>query len=386
MSTGGKLKMKAKKVLSLTFTFVAVMLSVIGLVLYYSSANFIVSSITSYLPFTVNSNIFLVIVGLLFLIIGIIDLAEGKAMPQWIMQLKLAVTTLISVTFLTVIFYIAPLWRITDTNIIAYEGANLFLHILAPIVAIFGFCLFDVETKIKWRWTSLLPLLVVVYGIVYGVLLITSRDLSLDIYNFVHAEGGTFDVFRMIVFIVIMLVGTFALTNLWWSLNLASFKHTEKKELRKKEKAETTSENVEPVKEEEKPVVVQKEEVKPVQSAPVAAAAAQQAKTESQPTAKVVTKPASQPAAANKPAPQPAPVKKVVTKPANNLYNGNTRTYHISTTKSLLGKWQVKLAGGEKAIKVCATQQEAIDFTRELVKSQGGSIRLHSLDGRIRKI
>ena len=386
MSTGGKLKMKAKKVLSLTFTFVAVMLSVIGLVLYYSDANFIVSSITSYLPFTVNSNIFLVIVGLLFLIIGIIDLVEGKAMPQWIMQLKLAVTTLISVTFLTVIFYIAPLWRITDTNIIAYEGANLFLHILAPIVAIFGFCLFDVETKIKWRWTSLLPLLVVIYGVVYGVLLITSRDLSLDIYNFVHEEGKSFDVFRMIVFIVIMLVGTFGLTNLWWSLNLASFKCSEKKANLKKEKEEAVSETAEPVKEEEKPVVAQKEEVKPVQSAPVAAAASQQAKTESQTTAKAVTKPVPQPVATNKPATQPAPVKKVVSKPANNLYNGNTRTYHISTTKSLLGKWQVKLAGGEKAIKVCATQQEAIDFTRELVKSQGGSIRLHSLDGRIRKI
>ena len=386
MSTGGKLKMKAKKVLSLTFTFVAVMLSVIGLVLYYSDANFIVSSITSYLPFTVNSNIFLVIVGLLFLIIGIIDLAEGKAMPQWIMQLKLAVTTLISVTFLTVIFYIAPLWRITDINIIAYQGANLFLHILAPIVAIFGFCLFDVETKIKWRWTSLLPLLVVIYGVVYGVLLITSRDLSLDIYNFVHEEGKSFDVFRMIVFIVIMLVGTFGLTNLWWSLNLASFKCSEKKANLKKEKEEAVSETAEPVKEEEKPVVAQKEEVKPVQSAPVAAVAAQQAKTESQTTAKTVTKPAPQPVATNKPATQPAPVKKVVSKPANNLYNGNTRTYHISTTKSLLGKWQVKLAGGEKAIKVCATQQEAIDFTRELVKSQGGSIRLHSLDGRIRKI
>lgn len=386
MSTGGKLKMKAKKVLSLTFTFVAVMLSVIGLVLYYSDANFIVSSITSYLPFTVNSNIFLVIVGLLFLIIGIIDLVEGKAMPQWIMQLKLAVTTLISVTFLTVIFYIAPLWRITDTNIIAYEGANLFLHILAPVVAIFGFCLFDVETKIKWRWTSLLPLLVVIYGVVYGVLLITSRDLSLDIYNFVHEEGKSFDVFRMIVFIVIMLVGTFGLTNLWWSLNLASFKCTEKKELKKQEKKEVAAETVEPVKEEEKPVVAQKEEVKPVQSAPVAAVAAQQTKTQSQTTAKVVNKPAPQPVATNKPAPQPAPVKKTVSKPANNLYNGNTRTYHISTTKSLLGKWQVKLAGGEKAIKVCATQQEAIDFTRELVKSQGGSIRLHSLDGRIRKI
>ena len=75
-----------------------------------------------------------------------------------------------------------------------------------------------------------------------------------------------------------------------------------------------------------------------------------------------------------------------MSKSSGNLYNGGVRTYHISTSKSLLGKWQVKLAGGEKAIKVFPTQLEAIEYTRELVKTQGGSIRLHSLDGRIRKI
>ena len=48
-------------------------------------------------------------------------------------------------------------------------------------------------------------------------------------------------------------------------------------------------------------------------------------------------------------------------------------------------QWQVKLAHGEKAIKLFATQAEAIRFVKDLVKTQGGSIRVHSLKGKIRK-
>ena len=59
------------------------------------------------------------------------------------------------------------------------------------------------------------------------------------------------------------------------------------------------------------------------------------------------------------------------------------RVYHVSKNKS--GKWQVKLAGGEKAIKLFATQKEASDFAKELVKNNGGSIRVHSPKGQIRK-
>lgn len=61
------------------------------------------------------------------------------------------------------------------------------------------------------------------------------------------------------------------------------------------------------------------------------------------------------------------------------------RVYHISHHPTE-DKWQVKLAKGEKAIKLFDTQLEAIEYAKELSKNQGGSIRLHSVAGRIRKI
>jgi hypothetical protein len=60
------------------------------------------------------------------------------------------------------------------------------------------------------------------------------------------------------------------------------------------------------------------------------------------------------------------------------------RVYHISKQIDS-GKWQVRLATGQKAIKLFDTQEQAIFYAKSLVKSQGGSIRVHSLKGKMRK-
>lgn len=60
------------------------------------------------------------------------------------------------------------------------------------------------------------------------------------------------------------------------------------------------------------------------------------------------------------------------------------RIYHISKRKEDK-RWQVKFANGQKAIKLFNTQAEAIVFAKKLAKSQEGSIRVHSVKGRIRK-
>ena len=60
------------------------------------------------------------------------------------------------------------------------------------------------------------------------------------------------------------------------------------------------------------------------------------------------------------------------------------RIYHISKRNND-GKWQVKFANGKRAIKLFNTQAEAIVFAKQLAKSQDGSIRVHSLKGKIRK-
>lgn len=61
----------------------------------------------------------------------------------------------------------------------------------------------------------------------------------------------------------------------------------------------------------------------------------------------------------------------------------NAKTYHVA--KRTDGKWQVKLANGQVAIKLFDTQKEAIEYAEKLAKNQEGSIRVHSVKGKIRK-
>ena len=60
------------------------------------------------------------------------------------------------------------------------------------------------------------------------------------------------------------------------------------------------------------------------------------------------------------------------------------KTYHVSKRKED-GKWQVKFASGEKAIKLFATQVEAIEYAKKLANNQDGSLQIHKVDGKIRK-
>ena len=57
----------------------------------------------------------------------------------------------------------------------------------------------------------------------------------------------------------------------------------------------------------------------------------------------------------------------------------STRVYHVSKRED--GKWQVKFAGGEKAIKLFKTQKEALEYSEKMAKNQGGSVLVHNSKG-----
>ena len=61
------------------------------------------------------------------------------------------------------------------------------------------------------------------------------------------------------------------------------------------------------------------------------------------------------------------------------------KTYHIAKRKSD-NKWQVKAAGGAKAIKLFFTQAEAIEFAKKLAESQEARIVIHKEDGTFRRL
>ena len=77
---------------------------------------------------------------------------------------------------------------------------------------------------------------------------------------------------------------------------------------------------------------------------------------------------------ASAPAKEKTPAKEVKTA---------ARNYHVAKRPD--GKWQVKFAGGEKAIKLFATQAEAIEYAKKLAENQDGSISIHKKDGKMRK-
>ena len=79
--------------------------------------------------------------------------------------------------------------------------------------------------------------------------------------------------------------------------------------------------------------------------------------------------PVKKPAA--KPAPKkPAPAKKEEV---------NFRTYHL--VKRADGKWEVKYAGGQKAIKLFDTQKEALDYSKKMAENQDGKVLVHNSKG-----
>lgn len=88
---------------------------------------------------------------------------------------------------------------------------------------------------------------------------------------------------------------------------------------------------------------------------------------------KKAAKPAAKPAA-KKPAAKPAPKKAEPKKE-----KPSHRNYHV--VKRADGKWEVKFAGGEKAIKLFATQKEAIEYTKKMADNQGGVMLVHNSKG-----
>ena len=57
----------------------------------------------------------------------------------------------------------------------------------------------------------------------------------------------------------------------------------------------------------------------------------------------------------------------------------NFRTYHLVKRED--GKWEVKYAGGQKAIKLFDTQKEALEYSKKMAENQGGKVLVHNSKG-----
>jgi len=362
--------------------------------------------------FTVDSNILLGIASAIMVIFSFVSLQTNR-IPRWVTNFKYIATVLTTLTMLTVIFVFMILMKAPFLELIKFGSGNLFLHLICPALAIVSLVLVELHNKIRFRQVFVTLIPVTVYGAFYGFGYFLKWEwFKDDPYSFITSFDGNGKYFTPFIALGILFAGAVILWALCQLTSIEDVKKDdeihehEKEEISEMEKIDhliekdKAKQNKEEAKEEkiveakkvvvpaeEKKEIVKEEkaktEEKPVEKpSPKAKSTSNKAKDTKKETKEPKKEPAKKaPAAkASKPENKETKEEPKEEKPVNKV-----RTYHISRAKDG-DKWQVKLANGAKAIKLFNTQAEAIEYAKGLVDTQGGSIRVHSMKGSIRKV
>ena len=177
-----------------------------------------VSTLEMFCFFTVDSNLLVGIVSLLFaikekkLLVGKID-----EIPNKYYVLKLVGTAIVTLTFLVVVCYLA---RISKGGMMSMlQNSNLFFHLIIPLLSIITFCFFENTKKIKFKYVfwAIVPVLIYASFYLTNVLLHIENgkvDKKYDFYWFV--QGGLYQIYFVLplMFLIIFIIGL-----MLWYLN-----------------------------------------------------------------------------------------------------------------------------------------------------------------------
>ena len=127
---------------------------------------------------------------------------NAGGVPEWIWTLKYIGTAAVTVTMLTVLFFLAPSFGKGALKVLL-SGTDLFLHLVTPLLALVSFCVFERRGMSFCRslW-GMLP--VVLYGplYLYKILFALPEKRWDDFYGF--NRGGKWP-----IAFAAMLAGTF---------------------------------------------------------------------------------------------------------------------------------------------------------------------------------
>ena len=158
--------------------------------------------------YTVDSNI-LVGIASLFMIVYEYWLIKKKIknIPKYVYVLKYIGTVGVTLTFCVTLFYLAP--ALGDKLWFLYQNANLFFHLLVPILSFISFVFLE-KTTLDFKYTFYGISTMIIYGLFYlGNVLIHQENGKVlskyDWYGFVR--GGAFSI--VIVFLIVLIITYF---------------------------------------------------------------------------------------------------------------------------------------------------------------------------------
>ena len=168
--------------------------------------------------FTVDSNVFMGIVSLAF-IIEETKLLKGKIkdISKTMYIFKLMSTTAVTITFLTVFLYLGP---ISDGGIISMlQNSNLFFHFIIPVLSIITFILFEKTDKLELKNSlyGIIPTLLYASYYVTNILIHMENGKVSPIYDWYwFVQNGVWAAFIVAPF---MLLIAYITSLLLWKIN-----------------------------------------------------------------------------------------------------------------------------------------------------------------------
>ncbi len=160
---------KRNTLLSMTINAVIVILEAVAIVLSYREMK-----TGMFVYYTVLSNIFLAVSSLLVCIFSV-PVLQGKkdTLPAFVSRVKYMATCVVTVTFLVVLFILAPttagenpIWK--NLLYLLLHGSMLYMHFICPVLAILSYTAFEKPLPYNRR----LPLFAIIFTLLYAAVLI----------------------------------------------------------------------------------------------------------------------------------------------------------------------------------------------------------------------
>lgn len=160
--------------------------------------------------FTVDSNVLLGICSLVTSIFALKNIfMKEEQFPIWLEKFYLIGVTCVTLTFFTVLLFLAPDRAFNGENFfIMYSGDMFFFHLINPILSMLCFCFFFNTKEIKRKSIFLTLIPVFIYSIIYLIMVVFLERWN-DFYNFTF--GGRYYLIGVIMVIMYVFVYLFGL-------------------------------------------------------------------------------------------------------------------------------------------------------------------------------
>ena len=190
-----------------------IVVGILGIVFTAQSSAFM-GGVSVFFFFTVQSNIFIIAMALIFLVNEVMVLLKKKSfINQTLLHIKYTATVAITVTFLVFFTMLAPLMGID--YLLSFN--NFSLHAIVPILAIVDFFLFDTDIKLTYKtslFATISPICYVIFVYIGAIFKLKYSDnlyypyffLNIDTNGFFF-EKGTMGVIPWIIILLGFIIG-----------------------------------------------------------------------------------------------------------------------------------------------------------------------------------